>query len=203
MDARQAVKTLEVIRTLMERTTQYEVLTAWTGLVAGTLALTGAALLAFVFDAGNPWHFGGIWGMVFLGSLLTTIIGTAARCRERGEKVWTRQARTVLAALAPGLAAALVLSVLFFARGEHAWLPGVWMLCYGQGALATASYAPAPIPWLGWAAILLGAVTLAIGPEWAVLMMGLVFGVGHIGLGSALLVADHRRGLPRLYSEVA
>ena len=30
-----------------------------------------------------------------------------------------------------------MLTVFFFARGEHLWLPGVWMLCYGQGALAT------------------------------------------------------------------
>jgi hypothetical protein len=26
-----------------------------------------------------------------------------------------------------------VLTAFFFARGEHLWLPGVWMLCYGQG----------------------------------------------------------------------
>ncbi len=37
MDARQATRTLEVIRTLMERTCQYQLLTARASLAAGSL----------------------------------------------------------------------------------------------------------------------------------------------------------------------
>src|SRR5262249_36756813 len=136
------------------------------------------------------------------GSLLATVLGTAARCRKRGERIWTRQARTVVLALTPGLFAALVLTVFFFAYGEHLWLPGVWMLCYGQGALATAAYAPAPIRWLGIVVLLCGGLTLYLGPGWAVLMMGLVFGLGHVSLGTALLLAERHRGV-RLYRSVA
>ena len=50
MDARRAAQNLEVIRTLMERTTQYQLLTARAGLAAGTLAGAGA-LLFLVLDA--------------------------------------------------------------------------------------------------------------------------------------------------------
>jgi hypothetical protein len=125
------------------------------------------------------------------------------RGRQRGERVWSRPARAVLLALAPSVFAALALSVFFFARGEHLWLPGVWMLCYGQGALATSAYAPSPIRWLGLAVLLLGCVTLWLGTTWAVLMMGLVFGLGHIGLGAALLVAERREKTIRLHREVA
>jgi len=206
MNAQQAARTLEVIRTLMERTTQYQLLTARAGLAAGTLAGLGA--LAFLWlDAKNPWHFGGVWGAVFVGSLLATCAGTVTRSRQRGERVWSRQARTVLLALAPSLFAALVLSVFFFAQSpdQHLWLwlPGMWMLCYGQGALATAAYAPAPIRELGLAVLLLGGVTLLLGPDAAVWMMGLVFGVGHIGLGTFLLVAERRQRHVRLHRSVA
>jgi hypothetical protein len=202
MDARQAARNLEVIRTLMERTTQYQLLTARAGLAAGCLAGVGA--LAFtVLDPANPWHFGGVWAAVFTGSFLTTCIGTVLRSRERGERVWSRQARAVLWALMPALFAALMLSLFFFARGEHLWLPGVWMLCYGQGALATATYAPTPIRSLGLAALALGGVTLALGPSWAVLMMGVVFGLGHIGLGMVLLASERRQGVVRLHRSVA
>jgi hypothetical protein len=99
--------------------------------------------------------------------------------------------------------AAIAFTVFFFARGEHLWLPGVWMLCYGQGALATSTYAPSPIRWLGLAVLLLGCLTLWLGPNWAVLMMGLVFGLGHMGLGAALLVAERRENIIRLHREVA
>lgn len=202
MDAQQAARNLEVIRTLMERTCQYQLLTARAGLAAGCLAGAGA-LLFLAIDPADPWLFGGVWGLVFLGSMLATALGTALRGRERGERIWSRPARAVVLALAPSLFAALVLSVFFFARGEHLWLPGVWMICYGQGALATAAYAPEPIRWLGACALLLGALTLWLGPPWAVLMMGLVFGVGHIVLGVILLVIERRQPSVRLHRSVA
>lgn len=202
MDARQAARTLEVIRTLMERTCQYQLLTARASLVAGSLA--GAGALAFlVLDPADPRPFGVVWALVFIGSLLATTLGTVLRGRESGERVWSRQARAVMLALAPSLFAALVLTVFFFARGWHLWLPGVWMLCYGQGALATSAYAPATIRWLGVTVLVLGGLTLALGPTWAVLMMGLVFGLGHVVLGSALLVAERRENALRLHREVA
>ena|SRR5438105_1319046 len=202
MDARQAVRTLEVIRTLMERTCQYQLLTARASLVAGSLA--GAGALAFlVLDPADPWAFGAVWALVFAGSLLATTFGTVFRGRQTGELVWSRQARAVVLALAPSLFAALVLTVFFFARGEHLWLPGVWMLCYGQGALATSAFAPNSIRRLGIAVLALGAVTLALGPAWAVPLMGLVFGLGHVVLGSALLIAERREKALRLHREVA
>src|SRR2546423_3555735 len=135
MNARQAARNLEVIRTLMERTCQYQLLTARAGLAAGSIAGAGA-LTFFLLDARNPWHFGIVWALVFLGSCLATIVGSVLRGRKRGEQVWSRPARAVLLALAPSVFVALILSVLFFSWGEHLWLPGIWMLCYGQGALA-------------------------------------------------------------------
>jgi hypothetical protein len=202
MDTREATRTLEVIRTLMERTCQYQLLTARAGLAAGSLAGIGA--LAFlILDPANPEYFGIVWGLVFLGSLAATCVGTVMRGRERGEQVWSRPARLVVLALAPSLFAALTLSVFFFAHGLHLWLPGVWMLCYGQGALATTNYAPASIRRMGMAVLFLGGVTLWLGPDWAVIMMGLVFGLGHLVLAAALLIAERRENAIRLHRSVA
>ena len=167
MDAQQAARNLEVIRSLMERSTQYELLTARAGLAAGSLALAGA--LSFLWlDAADPWAFGSVWAVVFAGSVLATLCTTVLRARELGEQVWSRQARAVLGALTPSLFAAAVFSLFFFVQGQHLWLPGVWMLCYGQGALATAAYAPSPIRHLGLGMLLAGTVTLGLGPAWAV-----------------------------------
>ncbi|HEX5269145.1 MAG TPA: hypothetical protein VFW33_01595 [Gemmataceae bacterium] len=202
MDARQATQTLEVIRTLMERTTQYQLLTARASLVAGTLA--GAGALAFLWlDSADPRAFGAVWGVVFAGSLMATTVGTVLRGRASGEQVWSRQARTVLLALAPALIAALTLTIFFFAHGWHQWLPGVWMLCYAQGALATSAYAPTPIRWLGVAVLVLGGVTLALGQQWSVAAMGVVFGLGHFVLGAVLLVQERRQAVLRIHRSVA
>jgi hypothetical protein len=204
MDAQQAARNLELIRTLMERTVQYQLLTARAGLAAGSLAVTGS-LLFLVLDPENPWVFGLVWGVVFAGSLLATCIGTVLRSRERGEPVWSRQARAVLLALCPALSAALLLTVYFFGRGQgaHLLLPSIWMLCYGQGALATSAYAPAPIRSLGWFALVMGGSSLWLGPAWSMLMMGLMFGGGHLALGAVLLAAERREGSLRLHRSVA
>jgi hypothetical protein len=202
MDTRQAAHTLEVIRTLMERTCQYRLLTAGASLAAGTLAVLGA--LAFLYlDAGDAAAFAAVWGFVFASSLTGSFVGTLMRGREVGERVWTRQTRMVLLALTPSLAAGLVLTTFFFAHGEHLWLPGVWMLCYGQGALATSAYAPSGIRWLGIAMLALGALTLALGTGWAIAMMGVGFGLGHLVLGFALLSEERRERAVRLYRSVA
>jgi hypothetical protein len=203
MDSQEATRTLEVIRTLMERTCQYQFLTARAGLAAGVLAGIGTLLFA-VLDSSDPWHFGAVWGLVFVGSLLVTCVGSVMRVRELGEQVWSRQARAVVAALTPSIFAALALSVFFFWRGLHLWLPGVWMLCYGQGALATAVYAPRMIRHMGIATLILGPVTLALGPAWAIPMMGIVFGLGHILIGLTLLASERKAGTGlRLFREVA
>ena len=202
MDPRQAAHTLEVIRTLMERTCRYRLLTAGASLAAGTLAILGALSFLY-FDAGDPASFAAVWGFVFASSLTGSFVGTLLRGREVGERVWTRQTRMVLLALAPSLAAAAALTVFFFARGEHLWLPGVWMLCYGQGTLATSTYAPSGIRWLGVAVLGLGALTLALGAGWSIFMMGVAFGLGHLALGFALLSEERRERAIRLYRSVA
>src|SRR5262249_24050500 len=173
MEAQEATRTLEVIRTLMERTCQYQFLTARAGLAAGTLAACGALSFTFL-DATDPRYFGVVWALVFVGSLLATVLSTVFRVRELGERVWSRQTRAVVLALTPSVFAALVLTVFLFSQGLHLWLPGVWMLCYGQGALATSVYAPAPIRRLGIAVLALSGVVFLLGPDAAVLMMGLV-----------------------------
>ena len=88
MDARHAARNLELIRTLMERTCQYQLLTARAGLAAGSLA--GAGALGFVIlNPENAWSFGAVWALVFGGSLLATAVGVILRSRERGERVWS------------------------------------------------------------------------------------------------------------------
>jgi hypothetical protein len=204
MNPEQASRNLEMIRSLMERTCQYQLLTARAGLAAGSLACAGALIFPLAgLDAAHPGHFAAVWGLVFAGSFLATSVGSVVRGRQRGEKVWSRPGRAILMALAPSLFAAAALTLFFFARGEHLWLPGAWMLCYGQGALATSAYAPRQITWFGLTVLVLGAVTLALGPAWATPMMGFVFGLGHMGLGIALLLAEKRQGAIRLHRTVA
>ena len=190
MDQERAEQNLELIRTLMERATRYEYLSARAGLQVGGIAVAGA--LAFtVLDAASPLAFGLVWFAVFWLSVGVMVREQVREVRDAGVPLWTRPAREIVRALVPAMTMSALVSLHAFARGRHLELPGVWMLCYGVGALATSTYAPAVVAQMGWAFMACGALTLWLGAHWATAMMGLVFGGGHLALGIGLLA--HRR----------
>lgn len=191
MDHERAEQNLEIIRTLMERGTRYEHLSARAGLQVGAIAVAGA--LSFVWlDPAAPHAFGEVWGAVFALALCVMVREQVAEVRAAGVELWTRPAREIVRSLLPALAMAAALTVQAFARGRHLELPGIWMLCYGVGALATSTFAPPVVFSIGVAFLGCGALTLWLGPAWAVPMMGLVFGGGHLLLGVGLLSARRR-----------
>ena len=195
MDATQAARHLEVIRSVMERTSRYRLLAPWAALAAGAFAGIGAALQGAwaLTDAGA---FAAIWGAVFVAALLASLAGTLLRAHRRQQSAWSRPGKEVLRALAGPLFAACVLSAWFFQRGDYLLLPGVWMLCYGLGALAAAAHAPRPVAALGAAMLPCGALTLYLGPTGAGPMMALAFGGGHVVLAAALWIVERGGGPP-------
>src|SRR5258708_5187338 len=100
MQLEHAEHTLETIRTLMERSQRYEHLSGTSGLVAGSAVLTGCIVLHggwLPFPAAV--NFALVWTAVFAVALATNCLLTANRARQRGEPVWSRQARTVTCAV--------------------------------------------------------------------------------------------------------
>ena len=196
MDQERAEQNLEIIRTLMERATRYEYLSARAGLQVGGIAVAGS--LSFLWlDAGSPFVFGTVWTCVFALALSVMVREQVREVQAAGVPLWTRPAREIVRALMPAATMAAALSAHAFTHGRHLELPGIWMLCYGCGALATSTYAPPVVFQMGVAFMLSGALTLWLGPAWSTTMMGVVFGAGHLALGAGLL-ASRRRPLRRI-----
>lgn len=191
MDQERAEQNLEIIRTLMERANRYEYLSARAGLQVGVIAVAGS-LSFFWLDPGGPFTFGAVWFAVFWLSVGVMVREQVREVQSAGVPLWTRPAREIVRALVPAMTMSALLSLHAFAHGRHLDLPGVWMLCYGVGALATSTYAPPVVFQMGVAFMLSGALTLWLGPAWATAMMGLVFGGGHLALGIGLLATRRR-----------
>jgi hypothetical protein len=204
MQQEHAEFTLETIRTLMERSQRYEHISGLGGLIAGGAACTGGAILA---GGWLPWspagNFGVVWGVVFVVALVSQCVLTFARARQRGEPVWSRQARTVTLALLPCVVAGATLSVLMARIGRLDWLPAVWLLLYGTGALATSFFAPRSIGWLGCVCLGLGAVALLLPTPHPVITMVVGFGLTHLVYGVGVLLAERRQAREQeFWSEV-
>lgn len=191
VDQQRAEQNLELIRTLMERSTRYEYLSARAGLQVGGIAVAGAVSFHWL-SAADPFVFGAVWFAVFWLSVGVMVREQVREVRDAGVPLWTRPAREIVRALVPAMTLSALLSLHAFSHGRHLELPGVWMLCYGVGALATSTYAPAVVAQMGVAFMISGAVTLCLGPAWATTMMGVVFGGGHLLLGAGLLATRRR-----------
>src|SRR3989441_964853 len=157
MQLEHAEHTLETIRTLMERSQRYEHISGYSGLVAGAAVILGSAALSLNLLPFDPHtNFALVWTTVFTVAFAGHLLFTFGRARQRGEPVWSRQARTVLLAVLPGFAAALAVTALMWRLDRLDLLPALWLTLYGSGALATSFFAPRSIAWLG-------AICLAIG----------------------------------------
>jgi hypothetical protein len=184
MTGREAEQTLSVIRTLMERGTQYTHLSGHAGIAAGVLTLLGSFLR---MRYGTP--FMPTWMGVLAAASASTVLFTAALARSHGEPVWTRQARTVTLALLPSLCCALILTAVLGRVGQSALLPGIWMLLWGVGALAMSFFTPRVISLLGITFLAAGTLTLTTGITNDALTMALTFGAIHLGYGVILTLA--------------
>jgi hypothetical protein len=200
MQLEHAEHTLETIRTLMERSQRYEHISGYSGLVAGAVAILGSIVLRLgLLRVAFPANFIIVWSAVFGIAFASHLLFTFGRARQRGEPVWSRQARTVLLAVLPAFSAALVVTALIWRLGRPDLLPAVWLTLYGCGVLATSFFAPRSIAGLGGTCFALGAIALLAPHTFPILTMAIGFGITHIGFGIAVLVAEARESRTRAF----
>jgi hypothetical protein len=200
MQLEHAEHTLETIRTLMERSQRYEHISGYSGLMAGVVTILGCAVLRLdLLPLAFPANFVVVWSAVFAIAFASHLLLTFGRARQRGEPVWSRQARTVLLAVLPAFSAALIVTVLIWRVGRPDLLPSFWLTLYGCGVLATSFFAPRSIAWLGGTCFALGAVGLLTPHTYPILTMAIGFGATHIGFGVAVLVAERRESRARAF----
>jgi hypothetical protein len=200
MQLEHAEHTLETIRTLMDRSQRYEHLSGYSGLLAGGTALVGCAVLGLnLLPFGPRLDFAVVWTAVFAVAFAGHLFITFGRARQRHETVWSRQARTVLLAVLPSFGVSLAITVLMGRLGRLDLLPGLWLLLYGCGALATSFFAPRSIAWLGATCVTVGFIGLMALPDHPITTMAIGFGVTHTVFGIAVLVAEKRAARMRRF----
>lgn len=203
MEPNAAAEHLQVIRTLMERAALYRRTLApvmlYLGSV-GTLAGLGGILLGI--DALSPFYG---WWLSAAALALSGAFFIARRQAVRdGERFWSPPAVRVTEAMAPPLAAGLVLGLallMFDAAPPRGLFVLANALFYGCALHAAGFFMPRGMRLFGWAVICVSAVgsaALAVlepavaGPRLAHAIMGCVFGVLHLAYGAYLYATERR-----------
>jgi hypothetical protein len=203
MEPNAALEHLQVIRTLMERSALYRRALAPIMLfVGGVGSIAGVGGLVFGVDALGAFY---AW---WLAAAALAIAGAFVIARRQalqaGEPFWSPPALRVTEAMAPPLAAGLVLSLSLALVGAEP-PRGLFVLSntlfYGCAIHAAGFFMPRGMKLFGWMVIALSAVGSAAiaafepavtGAHLSHAVMGGVFGALHLAYGGYLYVTERR-----------
>lgn len=203
MEPNAAAEHLQVIRTLMERSALYRRALAPIMLYVGTVG-TAAGLGGILMRIDGLPAFYGWWFAAAALSLAGAFLIVRWQAIREGERFWSPPAVRVAGAMAPPLAAGLVLSlvlVMLDAAPPRGLFVLTCALFYGCAVHAAGRFMPTGMKLFAWLVILLsaaGAAGLAVfqpavaGPRIAHAAMGGVFGVLHLAYGAYLYATEPR-----------
>ena len=201
MKANWAEENLQTIRTLMERSALYRRALAPIMLFAGALGLIAAAAGLF-FHIEAPRAFAGLWFGTAITAVAVAFLLTRRQALKDQEPFWSPPTRRVGLALLPPLFCGFFIGVML-ASIDANWsmdfpMALFWVLFYGCALHSAGFFMMRGIKWFGLAFIF-SAVTLMIlmyAANWSLqphsgnLLMGCLFGAGHVVYGAYLYLTE-------------
>ena len=199
-----ASENLQVIRTLMERSTQYRRALAPIMLVAGVFGLAAAIAACFVKLETNR-EFSLYWMSVGVLATLAALLLVRRQALKEAEEFWSLPTRRVIRAVLPAFMCGFLAGVLYAIspKGlpESPWLVTIaWLVLYGCGMHAAGFFMKRGIRLFAWFFIIGGAAmafATQIRPqlqesETAHYLMGIFFGVLHLACGIYLYISEKK-----------
>jgi len=203
---------LTSIRSLMERSSKFISLSGLSGVLAGVYALIGAGVawwITFGSDYFNqteyiqyndsvngPLHFNwqklaltGI--LVFIASIITGVVLTRRKAKQKGQSVWGRASRQLLFNLAVPLVTGAVLVLVLIFRGYFSVVASTTLIFYGLALVNASNVTYNDVKYLGIIEILLGLLAAYL-PGYGLLFWAIGFGVLHIVYGSIMYLKYDR-----------
>ena len=215
MDSNWAEENLRTIRVLMERSALYRRALAPVMFAAGTFGSIGA-VAGYALNFSRPVAFLLFWVIVAGLTFASTLLLVRRQARAAGEDFWSPPTRRVANALLPPFLCGLILAVGTGLKAvgvspnssEEAgvtllfWLVPAWVILYGCALHSAGQIISRGMQRFGFFLAVLGALVLIapvpnIEPNlYFHLLMGGVFGVGHLACGVHLSLTEKPANLP-------
>jgi len=203
MDTNWAAENLQVIRTLMERSTLYRRALAPVMLISGVIG-TASALVSRFVPLDTNTRFALFWLAVGIVTIFAALLLVRRQALKEAEPFWSVPTRRVIQALLPAFLVGL-LAGFFNVLNQNPWHAGLlaqlWVIVYGCALHAAGFFMPRGISLFGWLFVL-GGCTLTFATqsqptlrstEAAHYVMGGFFGVLHLAYGVYLFFSEKRR----------
>ncbi|HWC75086.1 MAG TPA: hypothetical protein VG454_14215 [Gemmatimonadales bacterium] len=191
-----ALDNLQFIRSAMERAGSFTAVPGWGMVILGVTAVGAAIYAGALPDPTSNGSSQNHWLVTWLvEALLAVAIGVVAmlhKARKAGDTLTNGPGRRFgLSVLPPFVIGALLTSVMYDAH-QLAFLPGVWLLCYGAGIVTGGAFSMRVVPVVGLCFMALGAAALFAPAAASAWLLGAGFGGLHIVFG--LIIARRYGG---------
>lgn len=211
MESNWAAEHLQVIRTLMERSSIYRRALAPVMIYTGAVGLVGA-IVGWKLQLGKAIPFVGFWYAVGCIAIAGAFLLTRRQALKKAEVFWSPPTRRVAQAMLPALTAGFILGLLVALAARPGspepppagWtlvaLPVLWIVLYGCAMHAAGFFMPRGMKLFGWAFVLGGFVVAWVLPHHSLdgllltgyALMGGFFGVLHLAYGTYLYFTEPR-----------
>ncbi|MHB8208720.1 hypothetical protein [Mucilaginibacter sp.] len=201
---------LASIRNMMERSSKFISLSGLSGILAGVYALIGAAAAWFVVKE-NPTTvthdlslvevFGNLITLftslllialtVLFASILTGVVLSIRKAKQKGESIWNKTSRLLLFNVAVPLLTGGAIILILFSKGDLTYTVPTMLIFYGLALFNASNFTYTDVKYLGIIDILLGLAT-AFFPEYSLWAWAIGFGVLHIVYGSIMYLKYDR-----------
>lgn len=188
---------LQHIRQMMERSSRFISLSGLSGVVAGIIALIGAAVALYLFKRNGVEYFDGYANMynndlvkqlVVLGlavlvlALASGVLFTVQKNKKQGLTIWNNVTKDLLVNLAVPLIAGGLFCVALLYHGAPAAVAPATLVFYGLALVNTSKYTYSDVQYLGYCEIFLGLVAMFL-IGYGLIFWALGFGMLHIVYG--------------------
>jgi hypothetical protein len=127
-----------------------------------------------------------IWLVDAVASVAIGFATTARKARRAEQPLLSGPFRKFTRSFAPAIVAGAILTALLVRDQSFAYLPCLWLLCYGAGLAASGSLSVSVVPAMGGSFMALGAIAAVAPPAWGNALLLLGFGGLHLGFGTVI-----------------
>jgi len=180
-----ALDHLAFIRQTMERAGAFTAISGKGQTVVGLIGLIAAVVAGRQVDSG-AWL--AVWLVAAVLAVVIATVGIRIKARALGTLVLSGPGRRFALGFAPPVVAGAVLTAALYSGGASAMVPGLWLLLFGAAVVAGGALSVPPVPVMGGCFMALGIVALMAPVAWGTWLLGLGFGLLHIGFGILIAV---------------
>jgi hypothetical protein len=198
-------KDLEMIRSIMERSSRFISLSGWSGIMAGVIALIAAyAGLYFIKESGGDYlgnqlipYSSELITKLAITLLLTLLLAvffgvyfTIQKSKKNKQILWNSLSRRLLFGLVVPLLAGGIFCFALYKQHHFGMVAPVMLIFYGLGLMNASKYTLNDVEYLGYCELVLGLAALFL-PGYGLVFWAAGFGLLHIIYGIVMQKKYH------------